>query len=112
VDLSDLAAAGIPYRTDEIAARLIERVRDVASLLDSRSIEDQRRVLMSFCHGIVADAETKEIVVEADLTGMAQNETLPGLPAGLLDSNLPDLGSRVIQQPAHADGLPDSTLPE
>ena len=90
-----LKVLGVNLDPDEIAARLIEKVRDVASLLDSRSIEDQRRVLMAFCHKIVADAESKEIVVEADLTGMAQDETLPVLPAGLSDSNLPDQDSNL-----------------
>lgn len=73
-------------------------------------------------------------MVETDLTGLAQSKTLPGVLTGLADSNLPDLESGVIrqleadgqlldsdlpepvspkiQQPAHADGLPDSTLPE
>jgi len=50
---------------------------------------------MAFCHRIVADAETKEIVVETDLTGLAQNKTLPGLPAGLSDLNLPDKDSNL-----------------
>ena len=46
-------------------------------------------MLMAFCHRIVADAETKEIVVETDLTGLAQNKTLPGVLAGLPDLNSP-----------------------
>jgi len=40
-------------------------------LLDSRSVEDQRRVLLAFCKSIVADAEASEIVIATDLTGLA-----------------------------------------
>jgi len=54
-----LKVLGVRLAPDEIAARLIERVRDVASLLESQSIEDQRRVLMAFCQRIVADAEAR-----------------------------------------------------
>ena len=82
----------------------------MASLPESQSIEDQRRVLIAFCKRIVADAESREIVVETDLTRLAQSKTLPGVLTGLPDSALPDLAAGEIQQPALADGLPDSTL--
>ena len=90
-----LKVLGVNLDPDEIAARLIEQVRDVASLLDSRSIEDQRRVLMAFYKKIVADAGSKEIVVETDLTGLAQSKTLPGVLTGLPDSDLPDKDSNL-----------------
>ena len=94
VDKTDGPLASLQGARDALrklrAARLIEQVRNVASLLDSQSIEDQRRVLMAFCQRIVADAEAREIVVETDLTGLAQNKTLPGLPAGLSDLTLPE----------------------
>lgn len=45
-------------------------------------------MLLAFCKSIVADAEAREIVIETDLTGLAQNKTLAGLPAGSSDSNL------------------------
>ena len=62
-----------------------------------RSIDDQQRVLMAFCDRIVADAEAKDIVVEADLTGMVQNRILPGFLAGLSDSDLPEHDTRVAR---------------
>ncbi len=55
-------------------------------------------MLLAFCKSIVADAEAREIVIETDLTVLAQNKTLPGLPAGLSDSNLPELD--LNQQPS------------
>jgi hypothetical protein len=66
---------------------------------------------MAFCQQIVADANSREIVVETDLTGLAQSKTLPGVLTGLPDSDLPDQVSGEIQQPALADGLPASTSP-
>ena len=39
---------------------------------------------------IVADAETREIVNEADLAGLAQERTLPVLPIGLCNNDLPE----------------------
>ena len=45
---------------------------------------------MAFCHKIAADADSKEIVVETDLTGLAQSKTLPGVLTGLSDLDLPE----------------------
>ncbi|MCH7597402.1 MAG: hypothetical protein IID35_12700 [Planctomycetes bacterium] len=53
-------------------------------------MEDQRKALFAFCKRIVADAETREIVIETNLTGMAREEALPGIPAGLCNLNLPE----------------------
>ena len=44
-----------------------------------------------------SDAERREIVVEADLTGLAQNEAPPGFPAGL---RISDISTNENAQPA------------
>lgn len=75
---------------DAIAATLLERVNDLAGFLESQDVETQRKALFAFCRRIVADAQRREIVIETDLLGMAQNETPPGLPAGSCISNLPE----------------------
>ena len=65
----------------------------LAAFLESREVEDQRKALFAFCERIVADAASREIVIEANRTGIAHDEALPGLPAGLCDSNLPGYDS-------------------
>ncbi len=75
---------------DEIAVRLIERVRDLTAFLESQDLEAQRKALFAFCKRIVADAKTREIVIETDLTGMAQSQAVPGLPAELCNLDLPE----------------------
>ena len=75
-----LKVTGVNIDPDEIAVRLIERVHDLTAFLTSQDVETQRKALFAFCKRIVADAESREIVVETDLTGMAQEKTLPGLP--------------------------------
>ena len=85
-----LRVTGVTIDPDEIAAQLIERVRDLTGFLESLDVEKQRRALFAFCKRIVADAEAKEIVIETDLTGLAQKETPPGLPEGLCNLTLPD----------------------
>jgi len=60
----------------------------------------------------VADAETREIVIETDLTGMAQGQAVAGLPAEFRDLHLADPEAQEIAQPAAGDGLCNSTLPE
>lgn len=71
-----------------------------------------RSVLFAFCKRIVADAETREVVIETDLTGMAQDQAVPGLPAELCNLELPDREAQENAQPATGDGLCASTLPE
>ena len=92
-----LRLAGGTLDPDAIAAQIIEQVRDVRAFLGSQAVEEQRRVLFAFCKRIVADAERREIVVEADLSGLAQNEAPPGFPAGL---SVADLTSNENAQPA------------
>ena len=87
---------------DVIAAQLIERVRGLTAFLESRNVEDQRKALFAFCKRIVADAETREIVIKTNLLGMAHEETLPGVPAGLCNLNLPEWGVQQILQPSIA----------
>jgi hypothetical protein len=58
--------------------------------LDGQNVETQRTALFTFCRRIVAGAQRKEIVIETDLLGLAQNETPPGLPAGLCITDLPE----------------------
>ena len=85
-----LKVTGVNINPDEIAARLIERVRDVTAFLESQDVEAQRKALFAFCKRIVADAGAREIVIETDLTGMAQNQTPPGLATGLCNLTLPE----------------------
>ncbi|MCH7591810.1 MAG: recombinase family protein [Planctomycetes bacterium] len=75
---------------DVIASQLIDRVRDLTVFLGSQDVEDQRKALFAFCKRIVADAGAREIVIETNLTGMACEEALPGVPAGLCNLNLPE----------------------
>ena len=65
-------------------------MRDLTAFLGSQDVEDQRKALFAFCKRIVADAETREIVIETNLTGMAHKESLPGIPDGLCNLNLPE----------------------
>ena len=65
-------------------------MRDLTAFLGSQDVEDQRKALFAFCKRIVADAETREIVIKTNLLGMAHEETLPGVPAGLCNLNLPE----------------------
>ncbi len=90
---------GINPDPDAIAEQLLERVRNLTELMDSASVEDQRRVLFSFCKRLTADADARELVIETDLTGLAQKETLPGVPAGLCNCSLPEWGVQQILQP-------------
>ena len=90
---------GAELDPDVIAAQLIERVRDLTAFLASREVEDQRKALFSFCKRIVADAEAREIVMETNLTGMAHEEALPGIPGGLCNLNLPEWEVAQIAQP-------------
>lgn len=92
-----LRLAGGTLDPDVIAGQIIEQVRDVRVFLESQAVEDQRKVLFAFCKRIVADAERREIVVEADLTGLAQNQAPPGFPAGL---RIADLTTNENAQPA------------
>jgi len=107
-----LKVTGVNIDPDEIAVRLLERVRDLTAFLESQDVEAQRKVLFAFCKRIVADAETREVVIETDLTGMAQGQAIPGLPAELCNLELPDLEAQENAQPAVGDGLCNSTLPE
>ena len=75
---------------DSIAANLVARVRDLTAMLDSLEVEDQHSALFGFCKRMVADAETREIGIETDLAGLAQEQTLPGLPIGLCNTHLPE----------------------
>ena len=81
---------GCDLDADAIGARLLERVNDLAGFLESQDVETQRTALFAFCRRIVADAQRREIVIETDLLGLAQNETPPGVPAGLCISDLPE----------------------
>ena len=81
---------GSDLDADAIAAKLLERVNDLADFLDTPDVETQRTALFAFCRKITADAQRREIVIETDLMGMAQNETPPGLPAGLCNNHLPE----------------------
>jgi site-specific DNA recombinase len=85
-----VAMVGTDFDPDAIAASLVDRMHDLAGMLESLEIEDQRSALFSFCKRIVADAETREIVIETDLAGLAQEQTLPGLPIGLCNKHLPE----------------------
>ncbi|MBP7746966.1 MAG: hypothetical protein KA383_12625 [Phycisphaerae bacterium] len=85
-----IRVVGCDLDADAIAARLLERVNDLAGFLESQDVETQRTALFAFCRRIVADARKKEIVIETDLLGLAQNETPPGLPAGLCINRLPE----------------------
>ena len=78
-----LKVTGVNIDPDEIAVRLLERVRDLTAFLDGQDVEAQRKALFAFCRRIVADAETREVVIVTDLTGMAQDQAVPGLPAEL-----------------------------
>jgi hypothetical protein len=89
---------GSDLDADAIAARLLERVNDLAGFLESQDVEAQRKALFAFWRRIVADARRKEIVIETGLLGLAQNETPPGLPARLCISNLPESQTRVDLQ--------------
>ena len=66
----------------------------------------------AFYKRIMADAETRQIVIETDLTGMAQGKTVAGLPAELCDLHLPELEAQENAQRATADGLCNFDLPE
>jgi len=85
-----LGVAGIHLDPDAIAASLVSRVHDLTAMLDSLEVEDQRSALSGFCNRIVADAQTREIVIETDLAGLAQEQTLPGVPIGLCNKHLPE----------------------
>lgn len=87
---------------DVIAAQLIERVRDLTAFLESRDIEDQRKALFACCKRIVADAKTRDIVIETDFAGLAYEQTLPGLPIGLCNTHLPEWEVQQILQPSIA----------
>ncbi len=91
--------AGGRLDPDVIATQLIARVKDLTGFLESQDVEEQRKALFAFCKRIVADAENREIILSTDLTGMAPNETPPGLPAGLCNSMLPDREACIIAQP-------------
>lgn len=91
--------AGSQSDPDVIATRLIEKVKDLTGFLESQDVDDQRKALFGFCKRIVADAQAREILIETDLTGMAQEKTPPGLPAGLCITNLPDREAYIIAQP-------------
>jgi hypothetical protein len=58
--------------------------------LDGQNVETQRTALFAFCRRIVAGAQRKEIVIETDLLGLAQNETPPGVTARLYVNRLPE----------------------
>ena len=81
---------GAELNPDIIAVQLIERVRNLTAFLGSRDVEDQRKALFALCKRIVADAVAREIVIKTNLTGMAHEETLQGVPAGLCNLNLPE----------------------
>ena len=85
-----LAVTGTDLDPDSIAAGLVSRVHDLTAMLESLDIEDQRSTVFGFCKRIVADVETREIIIETDLAGLAQEQTLPGLPIGLCNNHLPE----------------------
>lgn len=90
-----LKVAGGSLDPDAIAVQLIERVRDLAGFLESEGVKKQRDALLAFCKSITTDSASREIVIQADLTGLAQNQTPPGLAAGLCISNLPEEDSNL-----------------
>ncbi len=90
-----LKLAGGSLDPDLIAVQLIERVRDLAGLLESQDLDDQRKALFAFCKRIVADSANREIVIEADLTGLAQSTSPSGLTGGLCNLLLPDQDSNL-----------------
>lgn len=51
-------------------------------------------------------------MIETDLTGMAQDQAIPGVPVELCNFDLPDLEAQGNAQLATVDGLGDLTLPE
>ncbi len=69
---------------------LAARVHDLTAMLESLEVEDQRYALSGFCKRIVADAETRKIVVETDLAGLAQEQTAPGITIGWCNNHLPE----------------------
>ena len=73
-----------------VAARLVSRVANLAEMLESLDVEEQRSALFAFAPRMTADAKTREIVIETDLLGLAQDETLSRLPTGLCINHLPD----------------------
>jgi len=85
-----LKVTGVNLDPDEIAIRLIERVRDLTAFLTSQDVQARRKALFASCKRIVADANVREIVIETDLTGVTQDQALPGLPARLCNLNLPE----------------------
>jgi hypothetical protein len=50
---------------------------------------------MAFYRRIVADANSREIVVETELTGLAQSKTLPVVVTGLPDSDLAERDAEI-----------------
>jgi hypothetical protein len=74
---------------DAIAAQMLERVRDLASFLDSEDVNDQPMALFPFYEQTVANAATREAVIQTDVLGLAQKQTPPGVPVGLLNPSLP-----------------------
>ncbi|HPF39857.1 MAG TPA: recombinase family protein [Phycisphaerae bacterium] len=107
-----LKVTGVNIDPDEIALRLIERVRNLTAFLESQDVEAQRKALFAFCKRIVADAETREVVVETDLTGLAQGQSVPGLPAALSSLNAEGVGAQENAQRAAEDELCNLDLPE
>ena len=83
-------AVGGDLDPDAIAARLVSRVANLAEMLESLDVEEQRSALFAFAPRMTADAKTREIVIETDLLGLAQDETLSRLPTGLCINHLPD----------------------
>ena len=72
----------------------------------ARHLEAQRTALFAFCKRIVADAETREIVIETDVTGMAQDQAVPGLPSELCNFDLPEGEYAAIAQPGWSILMP------
>lgn len=58
--------------------------------------------LVGFCKRIVADAETRQIVIETDPAVLAQEQILLGLLVGLCNTQLPEREATQIVQPAIA----------
>ena len=77
-------------------------VGNICSRTLSRRSAVSMSALFAFRKRIVAHAETREIMVEKKLTGMAREEALPGIPARWCNSNLPEWGVQQILQPQTA----------
>ena len=107
-----LKVTGVNIDLDEIAVLLLEPVRGLTAFLDSQDVKAQRKALFAFCIRIVADSRTKKVLIETDLTGMAQDQAVPGLPAELCDLDLPNPQAHANAQLTTADELGDLKLPE